>query len=159
MRVISFNSDQALILRTFLDMLHRDIMSDKETRDVAEQESQDAGQVTVMTVLRSKHLEFPVVILPGGEADRLKQAVPDFIHHKKFGLELNVRDLGIWPSAAFKQDWEQLHSHLLAEEMRLFYVVVTRAQHVIFMFGVRLHEDDKRAGVVGTQKCSRRRMI
>lgn len=141
-----FNSDQALTLRTFLDMLHRDIMSDKETRDAAEQESQGAGQVTVMTVHRSKGLEFPVVILPGIEADRLKQTVPDFVAHKKFGLELNIRDLGIRPSAAFKQEWQQLQSHLLAEEMRLFYVAVTRAQHMVCMFGVQLHEDDKRAG-------------
>lgn len=140
-----FSSDQALTLRTFLDMLHRDIMNDTETRDAAEQETEGEGQVTVMTVHRSKGLEFSIVIVPGIVEDRLKSAMPEFVPHKKHGLELNVKDLGVFPSNALKNEWRAMQQHLLAEEMRLFYVAVTRAKHMVCMFGVQLEEGDERS--------------
>jgi ATP-dependent exoDNAse (exonuclease V) beta subunit len=140
-----FNSDQALTLRTFLDMLQRDIMNDTETRDAPEQETEGDGQVTVMTVHRSKGLEFPIVIVPGIAEDRLKNTIPEFVPHKTYGLELNVKDLGVFPSAALKNEWRAMQQHLLAEEMRLFYVAVTRAEHMVCMFGVQLPPDDKRS--------------
>jgi DNA helicase-2/ATP-dependent DNA helicase PcrA len=132
-----FNNDQALTLRTFLDMLRRDIMTDEEARDAAEQEPGGEGQVTVMTVHRSKGLEFPVVILPGIEKDRHKNRPPDFIADKDLGLEVNVGELGLTPSAAFNANWQVARQRLLAEEMRLFYVAVTRAKHMVCMFGVQ----------------------
>jgi len=140
-----FNSDQALTLRTFLEMLQRDIINDMETRDLAEQDTQGDGHITVMTVHRSKGLEFPVVILPGIEEDRLKHAMPDFMPHEQYGLELNVKELDIFPSADFRRDWSQLQEHFLSEEMRLFYVAVTRAQHMVCMFGVKFEEGDERS--------------
>jgi DNA helicase-2/ATP-dependent DNA helicase PcrA len=140
-----FNDDQALTLRTFLDMLHRDIMNDTEMRDAAEQETEGEGQITVMTVHRSKGLEFPIVIVPGIAEERLKSAIPEFVPHKNYGLELNVKDLGVFPSAALKDEWRAMQQHLLAEEMRLFYVAVTRAKHMVCMFGVQLQPGDERS--------------
>lgn len=140
-----FNSDQALTLRIFLEMLQRDIMNDRETRDAAEQEIDGDGHIIVMTVHRSKGLEFPVVILPGIEEERLKQAMPDFMPHEKYGLELNVKDLGIFPSAEFRREWGHVQEHFLSEEMRLFYVAVTRAKHMVCMFGVKFEDGDERA--------------
>jgi DNA helicase-2/ATP-dependent DNA helicase PcrA len=140
-----FNSDQALTLRTFLDMLRRDIMNDEEARDAAEQESDGDGQVTVMTVHRSKGLEFPVVILPGIEKDRRKNRPPDFIVDKDLGLEVNVRELGVSPSAVFQANWQGARQRLLAEEMRLFYVAVTRAKHMVCMFGVQQQDGEEQS--------------
>ena len=138
-------SDQGLTLRTLLGMLDRGIMNVAETRDAGEQEAEGAGQVTVMTVHRSKGLEFPIVIVPGIAEDRLKSAIPEFVPHKKYGLELNVKDLGVFPSAELKDEWRAMQQHLLAEEMRLFYVAVTRAEHMVCMFGVQLQPGDKRS--------------
>lgn len=126
-------------------MLHRDIMNSAEMRDAAEQKIESEGQVTVMTVHRSKGLEFSIVIVPGIVEDRLKSAMPEFVPHKKHGLELNVKDLGVFPSNALKNEWRAMQQHLLAEEMRLFYVAVTRAKHMVCMFGVQLEEGDERS--------------
>lgn len=132
-----FNSDQALTLRAFLSMLQRDIIQDQETGDPNEQASDGEGQVVVMTIHRSKGLEFPVVILPGIEKDRQKKHPPEFVVDKELGLELNVRELGLTPSTGFQANWQQAQQRLLAEEMRLFYVAVTRARHMVCMFGVQ----------------------
>jgi DNA helicase-2/ATP-dependent DNA helicase PcrA len=110
-------------------MVHRGIMNGTEMRDAAEQKTEGEGQVTVMTVHRSKGLEFSIVIVPG------------IVH----GLELNVKDLGVFPSNALKNEWRAMQQHLLAEEMRLFYVAVTRAKHMVCMFGVQLEEGDERS--------------
>jgi ATP-dependent helicase/nuclease subunit A len=126
-------------------MLHRDIMNGAEMRDAAEQNIESEGQVTVMTVHRSKGLEFPSVIVPGIVEDRLKSAMPEFVPHKKYGLEPNVKDLGVFPSDALKNEWRAMQQHLLAEEMRLFYVEVTRAKRIVCMFGVQLQEGDERS--------------
>lgn len=132
-----FDSDQALTLRTFIDMLRRDIMNDEEARDIAQHDSDGEGQVTVMTVHRSKGLEFPVVVLPGIEKNRLKFQPPEFVANMALGLELNVPQLGLSPSTEFQAHWAQIQQSLLAEEMRLFYVAVTRAKHMVCMFGVQ----------------------
>jgi ATP-dependent exoDNAse (exonuclease V) beta subunit len=132
-----FDCDQALTLRTFIDMLRRDIMNDEEARDIAQQDTDGEGQVTVMTVHRSKGLEFPIVVLPGIEKNRLKYHPPEFVANSELGLELNVPQLGLTPSNDFQTHWAQIQQHLLAEEMRLFYVAVTRAKHMVCMFGVQ----------------------
>lgn len=135
-----FNSDQALTLRTFLEMLHRDIMNKEGPRDPAEQDGEADGQVTVMSVHRSKGLEFPVVIIPGLEKDRRSKRPPDHIVDPELGLEVNVKELGVLPSPAFQARWQDAQARILAEEMRLFYVAVTRARHMVCMFGVRQEE-------------------
>jgi DNA helicase-2/ATP-dependent DNA helicase PcrA len=145
-----FSSDQALTLATFLEMLRRDIMNDAEARDVGQDEALGDGQVTVMTVHRSKGLEFPVVILPGIEVDRRKNRPPEFIVDKRLGLELNVDALGVRLSPSFQSTWRAAQKRLLAEEMRLFYVAVTRAQHMVCMFGVR-QEDEETSAVSSWQ--------
>jgi superfamily I DNA/RNA helicase len=89
-------------------MLHRDIMNGAEIRDAAEQKIESEGQVTVMTVHRSKGLEFPSVIVPGIVEDRLKSAMPEFVPRKKYGLEPNVKDLGVFPSDALKNEWRAM---------------------------------------------------
>ena len=124
-------------------MLQRDIMNKEGTRDAAEQDGEGDGQVTVMTVHRSKGLEFPVVILPGIEKDRRSKRPPDYIVDPALGLEVNVKELGVLPSQAFNQRWQLAQRRLLAEEMRLFYVAVTRARHMVCMFGVRQNDEDK----------------
>lgn len=126
-------------------MLHRDLMNGTEMRDAAEQKTAGEGQVTVMTVHRSKGLEFPIIISPGIAEDRRKSAMLKFVPHKKHGLEPNVKDPGVFPSNALKNEWRAIKQHLLAEEMRLFYVAVTRAKHMVCMFGVQLEEGDERS--------------
>jgi ATP-dependent exoDNAse (exonuclease V) beta subunit len=61
-----------------------------------------------------------------------------------------VDALGVRLSPSFQSTWRAAQKRLLAEEMRLFYVAVTRAQHMVCMFGVR-QEDEETSAVSSWQ--------
>lgn len=91
------------------------------------------------------------MILPGIEADRRKNRPPEFIVDKRLGLELNVDALGLRLSPSFQSTWRAAQKRLLAEEMRLFYVGVTRAQHMVCMFSVQSDDDEETSAVSSWQ--------
>jgi len=85
----------------------------------------DARAVQVITVHRSKGLEFPVVFVPFGyESDALPSAAPLVFHDPEDGYRLTL-DLG----GGDRQRSEQaVRTESLAERLRLLYVALTRAK-------------------------------
>ena len=131
-----FDSDQALTLRTFLEMLRRDIMNDTDLPEPASAEQGRAPHVKVMTIHRAKGSEFPVVVIPNLEAKRSPQRPPDFILDTEHGLEVNLYRWRIQTASdSFWVHVRREEERSIAEEMRLFYVAITRAERMLLLLG------------------------
>ena len=93
--------------------------------------------VTVMSIHKSKGLEFPVVILAGlsrrFNTDETSQAI---LMHPQFGAACSVLDTDRrvrYPSAAKKAIADRLRTDGLSEELRVLYVAMTRPQDLLIM--------------------------
>ena len=95
----------------------------------------DADTVRVMTMHKSKGLEFPVVYLPflhDGRAFRDTNAHPPLRYHQPDRLQvtLDVRGVGLAPT----EDQQRAHVELLEDRQRLLYVALTRAAHRLVVY-------------------------
>ncbi|MCL1816393.1 MAG: helicase-exonuclease AddAB subunit AddA [Clostridiales bacterium] len=95
--------------------------------------------VRVMSIHKSKGLEFPVVIVANlSGAFALIDERQDISWHKNFGLGPKVVE---WekrrkfPSLAQEAIARRLHKEALAEEMRVLYVALTRAREKLILSG------------------------
>lgn len=119
----------------FVDRLQEAGSDLGEARTIGEQED----VVRVMTIHKSKGLEFPVVFVAGmGKQFNTLDVKRSFLLHKDLGLgpmavdaEQQVR----YPSFAALGIRQQLHRELLAEEMRVLYVALTRAREKLILVG------------------------
>ncbi|MDA8335159.1 MAG: helicase-exonuclease AddAB subunit AddA [Peptococcaceae bacterium] len=95
--------------------------------------------VRVMSIHKSKGLEFPVVFLAGlGRSFNLQDARAQTVLHKDLGIGPDVvdRELGVrYPSWAKLAIRERLVRESLAEEMRVLYVALTRAREKLVLVG------------------------
>ncbi len=94
----------------------------------------DAELIQVVTIHKSKGLEYPLVLLPficsWREVDgRIKQ-VP---YHATEPGERLERWLEIAGKNAFGKAWKAADDERLSEDMRLLYVAVTRARHAVWL--------------------------
>jgi ATP-dependent exoDNAse (exonuclease V) beta subunit len=142
-----FESDQALTLRIFLDILRRDMLSDLSLPEPGSDAPGRADAVRVMTIHRAKGLEFPIVVIPNLAANRRSHRPPEFLVDPMHGLELNLTAQGVdSASLAYRQQWTRAQQRTLAEEMRLFYVAVTRAERMVVMLGQEPEEEPPISG-------------
>lgn len=95
--------------------------------------------VRVMTIHKSKGLEFPIVFVAGlAKQFNQRDLSQKFLLHKELGLGTKFVDPVLrvsytsLPQLAIKQ---RLHMELLAEEMRILYVALTRAKEKLFLVG------------------------
>lgn len=95
--------------------------------------------VRIMSVHKSKGLEFPVVICPGlGKKFNLRDTYQDVLLHKDLGLgpkfvDIEKRIYGeSLPQIAIKK---KLKVESLSEEMRILYVAMTRAIDKLILIG------------------------
>jgi len=91
------------------------------------------GSVRLMTVHRSKGLEFPIVVLPDLGRD-VKPNLSQWLAHRTYGLGLKFRNRDEQPLAyllalAEEKQMEQ------AERERLLYVALTRARDYLILSG------------------------
>ena len=118
----------------FLDSLREE--SDLGQPSVAG-EAEDV--VRIMSVHRSKGLEFPVVFLPDlGKAINLQDCVGGVLADRRAGLGMAVVDdvkRVRYPSLASTLVQHRLRQQALAEELRVLYVAMTRAQELLVMVG------------------------
>ncbi len=95
--------------------------------------------VRVMSVHKSKGLEFPVVMVAGlGQQFNLQDLRQPVLMHKDLGLGVDIVDTGLrvrYPSLAKLALREKLRAESLAEEMRVLYVALTRAMEKLILFG------------------------
>ncbi len=88
------------------------------------------GCVSIMTVHRSKGLEFPVVFVADTSHEfNLQERRRPVLCHADLGLGLKLRaEGGIYPTAAYKAVNGVLGDEALSDEMRVLYVALTRAR-------------------------------
>jgi len=95
--------------------------------------------VRVMSIHKSKGLEFPVVIVAGlGKQFNIMDLREQALLHKELGIGLPVVDTELrltYPSIAREAIKRRLHFELLAEEMRILYVALTRAREKLVLVG------------------------
>jgi len=95
--------------------------------------------VRLMSVHKSKGLEFPVVILCrcGGEFNSFDMR-GSFLLHKKLGIGLKYSDINThfsYPLITHTAIKERLNSESLSEEERVLYVALTRAREKLIITG------------------------
>ncbi len=98
---------------------------------------QAEGAVTIMTIHRSKGLEFPVVITADMSNDRQGSKADDLFAHRALGLAMKcVNDRGdvVKPPLADVID-RRVTDEEQAEHVRLLYVALTRARDYLIMSG------------------------
>ena len=117
----------------FVDYL--DIVKDRGM--FAPNEQKASGAVTIMSIHKSKGLEFPVVFLAGlarkFNREDLKEQV---LCHKELGLGTVCVDLERrvrYPSLAKRAIAAKISQESMSEEMRVLYVAMTRARDRLIM--------------------------
>ncbi|MBP5427621.1 MAG: helicase-exonuclease AddAB subunit AddA [Clostridiales bacterium] len=95
--------------------------------------------VRIMSIHKSKGLEFPIVFLSGcGKKVNLMDTTKNVIFHSKLGFGPDVVDIKrriSWASALKIAIGEKIKQETLSEEMRILYVAVTRAREKLIITG------------------------
>ncbi|MCE7792003.1 helicase-exonuclease AddAB subunit AddA [Salipaludibacillus sp. CUR1] len=95
--------------------------------------------VRIMTVHKSKGLEFPVVFIAGMNKVFNRQDIRgDYLLHKELGIGTKRIDPELrvaYPTLAQQVIKERIKAETLAEEMRVLYVALTRAKEKLFITG------------------------
>lgn len=119
----------------FVDRLQQSGSDLGEARTIGESED----VVRIMTIHKSKGLEFPVVFVAGlGKQFNTMDMKSSFLLHKDLGFGPQVTDPELqlrYPSLASLGIKQQLHREMLAEEMRVLYVALTRAREKLVLVG------------------------
>ena len=101
-------------------------------------EGESAGGVRIMSIHSSKGLEFPVVYLCGLEHQfNTEDTRSTILFHPELGLgpkRVDRQRMLRYPTIARDGVALRLSQQLIAEEMRLLYVAMTRAEHKLVMF-------------------------
>lgn len=106
-------------------------------------------QVRIMTIHKSKGLEFPVVFVSGlSRRFNLMDGNRPVLFHPEMGIGLEYVDLEArvhHPSLLKKAVREQMMKETLEEELRILYVAMTRAQRKLILTGIAKSEKIKEA--------------
>ena len=102
--------------------------------------SENDNVVRIMSIHKSKGLEFPVVFLSGcGKRINLQDMSKSILLHQDLGFGPDVVDHKLrisWPSAAKQAIREKIRMETISEEMRILYVALTRAREKLIITGV-----------------------
>jgi ATP-dependent helicase/nuclease subunit A len=119
---------------TFLEKLKKE--TDLGQASIA---SEAENVVRIMSIHKSKGQEFPVVLLPDlGKAINMQDCQGTILLDRAAGLGLQVVDEELqvrYPSLASTVVQQRLRQQALAEELRVLYVAMTRAQEHLIMVG------------------------
>ncbi len=120
----------------FLESLQRS----KGELDSAGALPEHADVIRIMTIHKSKGLEFPVVFLARCSKQFVTQDEKGaLVLSKKTGIGLRLYDMENYSyhkTAAMQAAIRQMHRSMLAEEMRLLYVALTRAKEKLITVSV-----------------------
>ena len=114
---------------------HLEVMSEKGLMTPGEQNA--AGCVTIMSIHKSKGLEFPVVYLCGlGREFNMESQRGAVLCHKSLGLGLSAvdgRNRLRYPTIAKRAIAARIGMDSVSEELRVLYVAMTRAKDRLIM--------------------------
>ncbi|MDO5717492.1 MAG: 3'-5' exonuclease, partial [Tissierellia bacterium] len=123
----------------FLKHVERLLKSPSESLEPTQLLSESDNVVRIMSIHKSKGLEFPVVFLTDMERRfSLHESRDAFIVDKELGIGVKVADLelGSIYNTAFRRIIEsKKYSEMKSEEMRLLYVATTRAIDSLYLVG------------------------
>ncbi|MDQ0483491.1 helicase-exonuclease AddAB subunit AddA [Guptibacillus hwajinpoensis] len=95
--------------------------------------------VRVMTIHKSKGLEFPVVFIAGiAKQFNMRDMANPMLVHKEFGLAtkfIDPHDRISFPTLPYFTLQKRMKLEMLAEEMRVLYVALTRAKEKVILVG------------------------
>lgn len=101
--------------------------------------SENENVVRIMSIHKSKGLEFPVVFVAGlGKQFNLMDLNKDMLMHKVLGLGpqvINAETRVSYPSLPKLLLKQQIRREAVAEEMRVLYVALTRAREKLILVG------------------------
>ena len=122
-------------LYSFLNYLQQ--LQENEARFRAPQLSGEEDAVRILSIHRSKGLEFPVVFL-GGLARRFNREdmQQPVLFHPKLGIGpkgMDLEKMVEFPTLARRAVASQLEREMMAEELRLLYVAMTRAKEKLLL--------------------------
>lgn len=116
---------------------------------------ENLNAVTIMSMHKSKGLEFPVVILEGlGDAYAMREKAVSVISEKNLGLGFDLLDAENFrkiPSPVSVAIKKYLKNKALSEELRILYVAMTRAKEKLIMVGTAKDEKLKELVTKGVQ--------
>lgn len=150
--------EQAMTLRPFVKWLQIAIATDREETPIEplnDNENNYPPYIRVMTIHRAKGLEFPIVVLPEVQEDLRREYLPPaFLILDGHGLEVELGpqnvDISSTLSPAYEEALQEQRDHTVEEEMRIFYVAITRAEHAVIAVG----SGSKRLNSIGDQRYS-----
>ncbi len=110
-------------------------------------EDEQSDTVRIMTIHKSKGLEFPIVFVSGmGKKFNGRELSSEIILHSQLGIGINAMDLKNRtksPTILKKMIQEQLSIESLGEELRVLYVALTRAKEKLIMTGQLSEAEEK----------------
>jgi ATP-dependent helicase/nuclease subunit A len=124
-------------LSRFLEFLQK--LKNESDLGQASIASEAEDVVRIMSIHRSKGLEFPVVMLPDlGKAFNLRDCGGSILLDRQAGIGMQVVDEQRqirYPSLAWSVVQQRLRQQSLAEELRVLYVAMTRAKEHLILVG------------------------
>lgn len=99
----------------------------------------DARRVKIITIHKSKGLEFPLVLLPfisgWKETDGHTKQVPfhKVVSHQETGHQKTERYTEVAGQKQFPEAWQAANDERIKEDLRLLYVAMTRASHALWL--------------------------
>jgi len=136
-RSAQFGSFRRQGLSRFLRLLHS--LSEEEDIGQPSTASEADNVVRVLSIHRSKGLEYPIVIIPDlGKKINLGDSRGSIVFDRQAGLGMEVVDAGKmirYPSLASTLVKERLQQQVRAEELRVLYVALTRAREHLILIG------------------------
>ena len=128
----------------FLQHLLRMIEGEVQEED-AQVESDRSDVVKIMTIHKSKGLEFPVVFLPDLGRQFNLQSGGAFRYDPEYGLVLSFGEHDEWNDFGYARELRELNkAKSIEEERRKLYVAVTRARDYLVMVGTREDSSGKK---------------
>ncbi|MGY5484115.1 UvrD-helicase domain-containing protein [Paenibacillus sp. ALE2] len=127
---------EALTLQQFFDRFQMALLSgvDIDEADTGEEDTRP-NKVRFSTIHSAKGLEYPIVIIPDIGRNLLFEGnMPTFFVNPDWGIDLELPG-GLGPSSRFNEWISEYRSQFLEEEARIFYVAITRAEHVVCLIG------------------------
>ena len=108
-----------------------------ESRGISDSSGGSAGAVTIMSIHKSKGLEFPVVFLCGLAREFNRESVrAPVLCDQELGIGLSVVDSAKrirYPSLSKRAIMQKMSRESVSEEMRVLYVALTRARDRLVM--------------------------
>lgn len=136
-RATQFKNSKIVSLTLFVQF-YEQLSKNSGDMGVASSIGEADDVVRLMSIHKSKGLEFPVVMVAGlGRKFNLMDTHGDLIMHKHIGIGLSYVDVPIRAKSASLVQWllkEQLKIETLSEEMRVLYVALTRPVDRLYLF-------------------------